>query len=79
MNEEIKFLFCPNCLSRNVGWNLSKESYAGGRIFNEKTCKYCGFKSLLFPEVTAEEYKNIKQMKAAEETDTEKPHAILPR
>ncbi|MBD3261614.1 MAG: hypothetical protein GF334_08040 [Candidatus Altiarchaeales archaeon] len=64
IDEEKAFTVCPKCLGRDVSWDLSKESYAGGRIFNQKICNNCGFTSLLFPELTEREYdKLLKQKK----------------
>jgi len=41
--------FCPQCKSKNVSSDLSKDAYGSGGFFNKYTCDECGFSGQFFP------------------------------
>lgn len=48
--KSIKIYFCPKCKSKDVGFIFTLRNVFG--IIPKMRCKYCGFESAIFPQIT---------------------------
>ena len=48
--ERVDAVACPICGGRNLKWDLSRESYARGSIFNQRVCGDCGYVGVIVEE-----------------------------